>query len=397
MLNKFHSPMCPALAWLFCLVAPTGASATSTSKTMAATQTHVAQETNLTRAKRLLVVDPPFELKSEAREIGQFEYARVQKPLETKQFHELEAYAALLREKKPTFSSGRSLLYYFYDKIATRDSGYSLVRKQHMNGRTRVLYYKELVAEWQRQMPESLTARFVEGLLEHEMAWVVRRSRPASNMSGEEYSTFEDQEAKAEKIFLELDTKGFADPHLYTALLYVGRSLDRSPDILNGYLKKGIAIDPTYESIYIAMANVLLPRWGGSEKELHDFAVWASDSTKKALGDIIYVRLAYVARLTSGDRLKTRYNFSWERINRGFLDLHERFPLSNPIWQQHAWFTCHYEDREMAKLLLPHLRFYTNEVEKTFWRPTMEAWGSEEEFQRCKAWLGSQTSEKSSD
>jgi hypothetical protein len=86
-------------------------------------------------------------------------------------------------------------------------------------------------------------------------------------------------------------------------------------------------MNPKFDDAYISVGNYLLPRWQGSAEEFTEFAE-KSANDNKALGNMLYARIASVGLLTEGDKFRQVYpRLEWERIRSGLLEIDKHYPI----------------------------------------------------------------------
>jgi hypothetical protein len=144
-----------------------------------------------------------------------------------------------------------------------------------------------------------------------------------------------------------------------------------------------IAVDPTFDQGYIAVANYLLPRWHGSPEELGRLARRAMEESGSALGPVAYVRVATVPALTERGKIVKEYPFDYKVIKSGFQDLDGRYPNSSRTINFYAWFSLTYGDIATARPLIDRIaRDWTLDAD--------EVWGSRAFFDRVQATVSQQ-------
>lgn len=162
-------------------------------------------------------------------------------------------------------------------------------------------------------------------------------------------------------------------------MLDICKDLDKPRSDLDAVLRKLVAIDPAFDQAYVGVANYLLPRWHGSARELHDFALSATEQSRRAMGSATYARIAIVVALKEGSKIVTGYPFEYKRLKEAFQDLDARYPNSGRTINFYAWFALTYGDLPTARPLLERIaRDWTTDGD--------EVWGGRAYFDR--AWAG---------
>lgn len=232
--------------------------------------------------------------------------------------------------------------------------------------------------DWQAQSPGSITPRNGLIQLERQRAFTARGLEFAPNVTPEGLQGFEEHMKRAWGLVDEARPIKEKDAAFFRLLIDLCLGGSCPGGKAEEYLKAGLSIDPSYDDLYVAMANYLLPRWYGSVDELTRFAAHAADESRQYLGEIAYVRIATVALLTEGNALPERYpGLSWERIQRGLADLDQRFPNSARTVHLRARFACAYHDAATAQSAFKALG-------RPAWdRDASELWFQPERLEQC--------------
>ena len=209
-------------------------------------------------------------------------------------------------------------------------------------------------------------------------AYQARGTRAARDVSPQQF----EEHDRHIKLAMDWGTKALAsdsgDPELFTHLVGLCRAAHCSPEQVDRLIASALAINRKYDSIYIPIANSLLPRWLGSPDAFVDFAEKASDDNK-ALGNIVYARVATVALMIDGDNLRETYpRLSWDRIQDGFRQIDKLYPDSTRTFQLLARFAYLYQDRAVAREAFARL--------KNGWRADVDYWRTPDAFQKAYVW-----------
>lgn len=306
---------------------------------------------------------------SEEREVFQKELREL---LYREEFARLEQVAGELRHERPRFSSGLPKLNDFYKAVGGEARG---PVKPDMDR------HKQLLEKWMAARPDSLTPRIAMILIYTEYAWKARGGGWAKDVTKEGQEGFERNLESARKLIVETEKMDIDDPTIYALALIVSKGLATPMEETSSFLDKGVKIDPNFDPLYIYMANYLLPRWHGSPKELHDFALRAVELAGPDFGYIMYLRVAAIAQLHDGNTFRTQYPFSWPRLKRGLDELDRRFPNSARTINLYGWFACRYRDVEAARTVMPRLGWGVDEAK--------EIWEEKSTFDACNQWLNS--------
>lgn len=293
-------------------------------------------------------------------------------------FERLEQIAGELRRDRPRFSSGLPKLNDFYKAVGGEARGSVKPDTER---------HKVLLRKWMAARPYSITPRIAMILWYEKYAWRLRGSGWAKDVTKQGWEGFKRNLEAANDLIVETERLKIDDPTIYALALTVCRGLEIPKDETMRHLEKGVKIDPGFDPLYIYMANYLMPRWHGSPKELHDFALSAVELAGPELGDIMYLRVAVIPLLLDAETFRTEYPFSWPRLRHGLDELNRRFPDSSRTINLYGWLACRYQDVDAAREVMPRLSWGADsEME--------EIWKQKSRFDACKQWVESKPGQK---
>jgi len=310
---------------------------------------------------------PAQKLVCEKLERGIFK-AQVGNDLRNRQFDSLERLAHTLIKDDPRYACGVSKLVDFYDVLKPSDDGGS----DGVDSRVATF------TAWEKAKPDSYLPKVGFSRAEEWRAYEARGSKWAREVSPEQWEAHARHMALAEQWAEKALAYDPGDPQLFTYMVGLCRGLNCPPERFAKLLASALAINPKYDAVYIPMANSLVPRWLGSSDAFVDFAEQAADDNK-ALGNIVYARIATVALLIDLDKYRATYpRFSWDRILDGFRQTEKRYPGSTRTSHMLARFAYVYEDRAVAREALLRL--------KSGWRADVDYWGTPAVFLKAYRW-----------
>jgi hypothetical protein len=289
--------------------------------------------------------------------------------LRQRRFEELEAQVQALRSGRDRFGSGLSKLSAFYQ---------GLIPLGETAPASVADLFETALKEWQAQRPDSITPRAGLIHLEQQRAFTARGLEFAPKVTPEGWKGMEEHMKRAWQMVDTAEPIKEKDAEYFSLLIHLCQAGHCARGKAEGFLKAGLAIDPSYDGLYVSMADYLLPQWQGSVEDVTRFAARAADESRQYLGDIAYSRVATVALMTEGDALPQRYpGLSWQRIQKGLADLDERFPNSARTFHLSARFACAYHDPAVAQAAFTALG-------GPVWSRDAEAiWFRQERLQQC--------------
>jgi hypothetical protein len=220
---------------------------------------------------------------------------------------------------------------------------------------------------WLEAKPSSYLAKIGLSMAEFEIAWRARGDGWAKDVPPEKMRVYEEHIAASWEWAKKARAEDEHDPELYSYLIGICRDVGCARTVVDEYLASAIAMNPKYDAAYIAMANYLLPRWQGSVEEFTEFAE-KSANDNKALGNMVYARIASVGLLTEGDKFPSVYpDLKWERIRSGLLEIDKYYPDSTRTYHLLARFAWVFHDKDTARMAQQRLTDHIDTDVVNFW------------------------------
>lgn len=266
--------------------------------------------------------------------------AEVARLADSGDFSTLEAVYRSLVAEDPRYAGGISKLVDFYDGLGMRSD---------VAGTAPFLVRQERYREWMARSPRWHLPKVGLAKLAVAEAWRARGSGFADKVPQEAWPEYERHLAVASSWMQKALADQPSDPQFYSELIDVCRLQSCPRAQAERMLEAGTRLNPRYESIYVSMANYLLPRWNGTAEEFVQFAEQAADSHPD-LGDLLYLRIATVALLQSRKSLTVEMpGLDWARIRSGLAEAERRYPGSMRTQHLLALFGVSYKDRAIAR------------------------------------------------
>jgi hypothetical protein len=284
-------------------------------------------------------------------------------------------------------------LYEIYGKAGVRSELTGNPRVEHFwmgigkinNSDLRVTdeYYQQLDAlteRWAREHPRSVLAQvlYAQALKAH--AWVYRGSGLANTVSAAAWTGFRKYLDLALAQLKRTEALAASDSSWNEIMLAVGRGLGWDRERLMAVFTAGVAKNPDHDSLYFAMQEALLPKWGGDLETIDRFIALAVKNTREKRGMEMYARLyAGLSYSELHQALFTGSRASWTSMKAGFEDRLKRYPHVDHR-NMYAYFACMANDRPT---LQEQLELIGDKFEANFWGAN-----AERTFESCKrlAW-----------
>jgi hypothetical protein len=266
--------------------------------------------------------------------------------IRNRSFDELERIAKELIADDSRSSAGVSRIAEFYD--AMRPLPDSKLPRPDFKGdgaERRMDTFKA----WAEAKPNSYLPKVGLSMAEFALAWRERGGGWAKDVPAEKMRLYEQHIAASWEWAKKARAEDEHDPALYSYMIMMCRDIGCPRGVVDDYLASAVAMNPKFDDAYVAMANYLLPRWQGSVGEFTAFAEKAAIDNK-ALGNMVYARIASVGLLTEGDKFPSVYpSLKWEQIRSGLLEMDKYYPDSTRMYHLLARFAWVFQDKDTAR------------------------------------------------
>ena len=235
-----------------------------------------------------------------------------------------------------------------------------------------------LTGQWVQQHPRSPLAHALHVVTLTNLAWAYRGSGYANTVAPQAWALFRGALDKATAHAVQHGAVLLSDGLGFQALLVVARGADWDDRRTQAIYEQGILRFPEEDLLHFTQMTNLLPKWGGSARQVDQHIQAAAQRTRAPFGPALYARLyTAAAREQFEHALFTDSLARWERIDTGYAELTARYPHAGHF-NSWAWMACQAQDR---KRLLEVL-------EKLGPEPDLDFWGSnaQEAYDTCKAW-----------
>jgi ankyrin repeat protein len=305
-----------------------------------------------------------------------------------KEFGYLETIVKRLREEKPRYDNGNWQLEYFYDCLSDKTSRMSPQQEEDFMSR---------MDAWKSEFPDSLTWRIVLARAYYNRAWALRGSGFAHTVTSKGWEGYHKNMRQAWDVMDGASAIDPKDPEYYCLLAELAMEAPRetasqSRSLVSGLVRAivsskamtpkeeaflaGTELEPLYTPLYTMRVRHLLPRWGGSKREMVRFAEESADRTKDLAGEMMYALVASKVTSYEGEEEFLSYGFSWERIAQGYERFLEDFPQTDFHRTRYAWLACIHRDQTRAAEMLERIANAGDE----------SLWGDEAQFRAYKDW-----------
>jgi membrane associated rhomboid family serine protease len=197
-------------------------------------------------------------------------------------------------------------------------------------------------ADWRRRIKGSVMSDLVEAMFFSEWAYAARGTGYANSVSSQNMALYAHRTEMAAAGLAEVADRAANNPLWYSLSLEVGLDQAKDKTELREIFDQGFAKVPDYRPLYRRMLRVLMPRWGGSYREVDDFINSVYDKTAAQRSYERYAELYSSYAWAEGDELDLFRDTSaiWSSMSMGYVGLVKRHPASDSILNSFANFAC---------------------------------------------------------
>jgi len=255
-------------------------------------------------------------------------------------FARLERVADDARRKDTRISDGQPVLAALYEATAGCACGNRIPDDLWQLRRARL-------AEWSKQMPQSVTARVASASFPVYYAWFARGNNYASSVSRDAWRLFNERMEEGRIALEKLDSAAKDDQGWYASMLWIALAQQWPPARFDALYEQAAKRHPSYLPIHFAAGNYYAPQWYGSNKSYSAFIGRAVDMVGPKLGAELYTRMNW--SYGRNDMFEDG-TVDWKRMNGGFQHIIRDYPdpwnLNN-----YARFACMAQDWATMKTL----------------------------------------------
>jgi hypothetical protein len=273
-------------------------------------------------------------------------HGRINKLLLDKQRDELETIVEGLRRDRPSFVSGRSQLFQFYDSLG--DDRLSVGQRLTIQKATERAAH---IRAWHLAKP-SVTTRIALANSLVASVWADRtEGSEVTTPFGPENEKLEPMD-EAEALLAEAETALMnapaKDPLLYSVWMSVGFLQGYTEDRMRELMDRSLEIDPKFFVPLEVFSQFVLARRDGGDGDLLPIAEELTEQTREQTGEAAYAMLANIALMNRRIEGFSDDGFTWPRVRQGVRDYIKCAPGSRYRWGILAKFAHMAADRETA-------------------------------------------------
>jgi len=297
--------------------------------------------------------DADFDTAADVHALDEYRDAIAQL-LKQGEFAQLDCLADAARAGKTRFSGGAWKLRNIY-------TGLDEPRPGHPTQEDWSRHF-ELMQQWQKQNPHSITARIALAESYVSWGWDARGTGYSESVSDSGWKLMADRVAKAKAALDANSDLAGKCPDWYIAMQLVAQAQSWDLARARALYERAVAFEPAYQYYYRIFAEYLQPKWEGQEGAAARFAEEAANKVGGEAGDILYYWIADTIVCACQDPEFS--HFSWTRAQKGFAAMENKYGPSMVFVNSYALMAAKSDDMIAAD---PAFKRIGDEWDKDKW------------------------------
>lgn len=230
----------------------------------------------------------------------------------------------------------------------------------------------ELLKQWTREKPNSITAKIALAACYVAFAWRARGHDYAKKISDENWKLFRERLASARDALASVSGEKVC-PKWYAVMQQVALGQNWDKETYEKLFTDAVNHEPTWFEHYKHKAIFLLPQWSGAEGDLEAYMNGVGSRPDKTDGAMVYFILN---QYVGGNYLqeKTSAGTNYPLLKQGFIDLRKTYGATSRDMNWVAYKAILANDRSFAREIFAELKGDAD----------LQIWGTQEAFDGAK-------------
>lgn len=287
----------------------------------------------------------PGDAVVEAQQIGD----RVEKHFYARQFKAIQDLDEELRTspEKQRLSDGRWSITFLYGQLG--------ISSYNSKNYDEWVLKQKIANEWISQAPDQITPHIARAVIELGLAWAIRGSGYASQISEERMAAFKQQVARARQTLENPVFEKQKHPLWFLNMLEIAKLQSWDQKSYKAMFNTAVEAYPGYEFLYFEATEYYQPFWHGSNSELKRFVDESVERSRATEGMVMYTRLYWYMLHRLRDKTFDPGNAEWEPMKQGFEQLMRKHPNSKWNLNAFGYYACMAKDWGTLRKLLPSI------------------------------------------
>jgi hypothetical protein len=210
----------------------------------------------------------------------------------------------------------------------------------------------KVVSGWAKAKGETGYVKLCEALLRSAEAWNARGSGYANTVTPEAWDIYRRKLVEADQLLDSASDRLKRTGPWFVVKLRITYQIPERAQSRKELLEAGSQLWPEYTKIYTTAADLSMPKWGGTYREVDRIARLAAERTKAKWGASWYAVVYEQLFRTPGDATLADSAVDWALMKQGFRDYEARGRADRDYLEAFAKLACTMRDRQEARRLL---------------------------------------------
>jgi hypothetical protein len=229
--------------------------------------------------------------------------------------------------------------------------------------------------KWLAAYPDSATPRLSLAYFYVNYAWRARGIGLADTVEDTQWPVFNERNARAKSILLEVASSKEKDPFWYQLMQLIARNEGWDKAQARELFDQAIAFEPGYYHYYIEQAHFLLPQWYGEPGDIQAFADETLRRVPEPDGSMLYFWIFSSEVCYCQEGMKALAQATYPKLRQGYANISKFYGLSNLNANRFAFMAAINRDKPSAH------EAFTSVV-----KMDENIWQSEQNFEQFRMW-----------
>jgi len=229
--------------------------------------------------------------------------------------------------------------------------------------------------KWLAANPDSATARIALAYFYVNYAWRARGAGLADTVEDSQWKVFNQRNARAKSILLEVATFEEKDPFWYHLMQLLARHEGWDKAQARELFEQAIAFEPGYYHYYMEQSRFLLPQWFGEPGDIQAFANDTARRVPEPDGSMLYFWILTSEVCYCKEGIGALGQADYPKLRQGYANISKFYGLSNLNANRFAFMASVLVDKPSA-----HQAF------ASIVKMDEDIWGSEQNFEQFRMW-----------
>ena len=229
--------------------------------------------------------------------------------------------------------------------------------------------------KWLAAYPDSATPRLALAYFYVNYAWRARGSGLANTVEGSQWEAFNQRNAQAKSILLEVAALKEKDAFWYHLMQLLARHEGWDKAQARELFEQAVAFEPGYYHYYMEQSRFLLPQWFGEPGDIQAFADETVRRVPEPDGSMFYFWIFASEVCYCQEGMEAFTHADYQKLRQGYANISKFYGASNLNANRFAFMAGVRMDKPSA-----------HEAFASVVKMDEDIWVSEQNFERFRAW-----------